>query len=76
MMPKLQRLDTSGIITWFSIYNRIKDCASKADDEAISLLNNDSVNSKSVCSTSLDIILAKRQGFTLRWKSWTTSLTG
>ena len=57
MMPKLQRLETSGIITWFSIYNRIKDCASKADDEAIWLLNKDSVNSNPVLQYNLDTIL-------------------
>ena len=26
-------MDTSGILTWFNLYNKVKDCASKADNE-------------------------------------------
>ena len=63
MMPKLQRLETSGIITWFSIYNRIKDCASKADDEAILLLNKDSVNSNPVLQYQLGYYLGQKARF-------------
>ena len=63
MMPKLQRLETSGIITWFSIYNRIKDYASKTDDEAISLLNKDSVNSNPVLQYQLGYYLGQKARF-------------
>ena len=37
-MPKLQKLDSSAILTWFGLYNKIKDVAKRADDE---LLNPD-----------------------------------
>jgi hypothetical protein len=53
MMPKLQRLETSGIMIWFSIYNRIKDGANRADDELTSMLNNDLGNSNPVFQSQL-----------------------
>lgn len=43
MMPKLQRLETPAILSWFSIYNKIKDAANKADDEISPLLSNEQI---------------------------------
>jgi hypothetical protein len=53
MMPKLQRLETSGILSWFNIYNRIKDRANMADDWLARLLNNESVNSNAALQSQL-----------------------
>jgi hypothetical protein len=53
MMPKLQRLETSGIISWFNIYNKIKDCANMADDDLTELLNNETANSNPVLQSQL-----------------------
>jgi len=39
MMPKLSKLDSSAILTWFDLYNKIKDKAKKTDDELASLTN-------------------------------------
>jgi hypothetical protein len=39
MMPKLSKLDSSAILTWFDLYNKIKDKAKRTDDELASLTN-------------------------------------
>lgn len=41
MMPKLQRLDTPAILSWFNLYNKVKDAANKADNELLPLLSNE-----------------------------------
>jgi len=33
MMPRLSKLDSSAILSWFCLYNKIKDSAGKADEE-------------------------------------------
>src|SRR5512143_427966 len=43
MMPKLQRLETPSILSWFNLYNKIKDGANKADDEIAPLLKSEQV---------------------------------
>ena len=41
MIPRLQKLDnTSGVLSWFTRYNRLKDCANKADEAVRPLLCN------------------------------------
>lgn len=35
MMPKLQRLEPSTILSWFGLYNRIKDAAARADEALV-----------------------------------------
>lgn len=50
MMPKMQRTDTSGILSWFKLYNKVKDCASKADNELRTPIDGDPVNSILFCS--------------------------
>lgn len=39
MMPRLQKLDSNSILIWLGLYNKIKDAAKKADDEATDLLS-------------------------------------
>jgi hypothetical protein len=63
MMPKLQKLDASGILHWLSIYNRTKDSASKADDDLKSLLNNELLNSNLVLQSQISYYLGQRIRF-------------
>ncbi|MFZ3148293.1 MAG: hypothetical protein WA137_04565 [Methanothrix sp.] len=39
MMPKLSKLDSSVVLSWFGLYNKVKDKAKKADDELANLTN-------------------------------------
>ena len=41
MMPRLQKLDSSSILLWLGLYNKIKDAAKRTEDEASDLLNSD-----------------------------------
>jgi hypothetical protein len=52
MTPKLQRLEISDILFWFSLYNKIKEGANKADDDLEALLKNEPVKNNPVCSPS------------------------
>lgn len=61
MMPKVQRTDTSGILNWFNLYNRAKDCASKADNELRTLSEAEPVNS--------NLILQSQTGYNLGQKA-------
>jgi hypothetical protein len=51
MMPKLQKLDSPAILTWFGLYNKIKDAAKRADDELSTLTGNDQASSNPVLQT-------------------------
>ena len=61
MMPRLQKLDPSAILTWFGLYNKIKDCARKADCEIAPLLNNDLLSANSVLQSQINYYCAQRQ---------------
>ncbi len=63
ILPKVQRLDSSAIISWFKAYNRIKDCAGKADAGIASLLNNEQITSNPALSYQLDYYNAQRSRF-------------
>ena len=41
MMPKLQHLDSPAILSWFNLYNKVKDAGSKADEEIAPLLGSE-----------------------------------
>jgi len=71
MMPKLQRLDSSAILSWFQLYNRVKDAASKSDDELSLLMKNDLASANPVLQSQISYYNAQRQRFTPRWRSWT-----
>ncbi len=53
MMPRLQRLDSSSILSWFQLYNRIKDAASKTDEALHPLLENESIASSPVLQSQI-----------------------
>lgn len=60
MMPKLQRLDTPAIISWFNLYNKVKDVANKADDELASLLNNEQVATNPLFQSQIGYYYSQR----------------
>jgi hypothetical protein len=60
MMPKLSKLDTSGIVSWFKIYNEIKDGVSMSDDSIKLIQNDESVNSNSILQSQLTYYLGQK----------------
>ncbi len=60
MMPKLQRLETPAILSWFSLYNRIKDAANKADDELAPILNSEQVTINTLFQSQIGYYYAQR----------------
>jgi len=62
MMPKLQRLDSSAVLSWFNLYNKVKDAASKSDDEVSSLMKNEQLASANpVLQSQISYYYAQRQ---------------
>lgn len=59
MMPKLQRLETPSILSWFNLYNKIKDGANKADDEIAPLLRSEQVASNSMLLSQISYYQAQ-----------------
>ncbi len=60
MMPKLQRLDTPAILSWFNLYNKVKDAANKADDELSPLLNSEQVPSNPLFQSQISYYYSQR----------------
>jgi hypothetical protein len=60
MMPKLQKLETPAVLSWFTLYNRIKDGANKADDEIAPLLNGEQAASNPVLLSQIGYYQAQR----------------
>jgi hypothetical protein len=60
MMPKLQRLDTPVILSWFNLYNRVKDAANKADDELSPLLNSEQITSNPLFQSQISYYYSQR----------------
>jgi hypothetical protein len=61
MMPKLHKLDSSAILSWFGLYNKIKDNSRKANDEITSLLDNNLASSNPVLQSQISYYCAQRQ---------------
>jgi hypothetical protein len=60
MMPKLSKLDTSGIVSWFKIYNKIKDGVGILDDSLKLIQDDESVNSNSILQSQLTYYLGQK----------------
>ncbi|MDD2836147.1 MAG: hypothetical protein PHY05_08345 [Methanothrix sp.] len=60
MMPKLHKLDSSAILTWFDLYNKIKDKAKRTDDELASLTNEQAA-ANPVLQLQINYYYAQRQ---------------
>ncbi len=74
MMPKLSKLDSSAILSWFGLYNKVKDKAKKADDELVSLANNEQIAANPVLQLQINYYDAQRQRlcFKMEVKTWET----
>jgi len=60
MMPKLSKLDSSAILTWFDLYNKVKDKAKMTDDE-LANLNNEQATANPVLQLQINYYYAQRQ---------------
>jgi hypothetical protein len=61
MMPKLSKLDSSVVLSWFGLYNKVKDKAKKADDELASLVNNEQAAANPVLQLQINYYYTQRQ---------------
>ena len=61
MMPKLQKLDSPAILTWFGLYNKIKDAAKKADEELTTQESNDLAGANPVLQMQINAYYLQRQ---------------
>ena len=76
MMPKVQRTDTSGILTWFNLYNKIKDCASKANNELRMPGDAEAVNSNPVLQSQTSYYIGQKARFYAKVEVMDDILTG
>lgn len=75
MMPKVQT-DTSGILTWFNLYNRVKDGAGKADNELRILIDAEPVNSNPILQSQTSYYLGQKARFYAKVEVMDDILTG
>lgn len=61
MMPRLQKLDSSSIVSWLGLYNKIKDDARKADGEISSLQSINLANTNAVLQSQIGYYSVQRQ---------------
>jgi hypothetical protein len=61
MMPRLSKLDSSAILNWFCLYNKVKDSAGKADEELAPLTNNEQAAANPVLQLQINYYYAQRQ---------------
>lgn len=61
MMPKLSKLDSSAILTWLGLYNKIKDRARKTDDEIATLVNSDQAAANPMLQLQMNYYYSQRQ---------------
>jgi len=61
MMPRLAKLDPAAILSWFGLYNRIKDAAGKADEAVAILVGNEQLGANTAWQSQLSYYCAQRQ---------------
>lgn len=61
MMPRLSKLDPSAILSWFGLYNKIKDAAGKTDEEVSSLMDNELASANPVLQSQISYYYSQRQ---------------
>jgi hypothetical protein len=76
MMPKLSKLDSSAILSWFGLYNKVKDKAKKADDELVSLANNEQIAANPVLQLQINYYDAQRQRLCFKMEVMDDILSG
>jgi len=64
MIPRFQKLDnTAGVLSWFAQYNKLKDCANKADEALRPLLCNVEVLANPVMTSLISYYNAQRSRY-------------
>jgi len=64
MIPRLQKLDnTAGVLSWFAQYNKLKDCANKADEALRPLLSSEDVQANAVMASLISYYSAQRSRY-------------
>ncbi|HUS74640.1 MAG TPA: hypothetical protein VMY43_01400 [Methanothrix sp.] len=76
MMPKLSKLDSSAILTWFGLYNKVKDNAKKVDDDLASLTNNEQAAANPVLQLQMNYYSAQRQRLSFKMEVMDDILSG
>lgn len=76
MMPKLSKLDSSAILTWFGLYNKVKDNARKVDDELASLTNNEQAAANPVLQLQMNYYTEQRQRLSFKMEVMDDILSG
>jgi hypothetical protein len=60
MMPRLQRLETPAILSWFGHYNQLKDSARKLDQEMIPLVDGGQITGNPLLDSQAGYYCAQR----------------
>ncbi len=76
MMPRLSKLDCPSILNWFSLYNKIKDSARKADEELNVLAANEQAASSPVLQMLLASYYSQRQRLCFKMEVMDDILSG
>ncbi len=76
MMPKLSKLDSSAILTWLGLYNKIKDRAKKTDDEIATLVNSDQAVANPVLQLQMNSYYSQRQRLCFKMEVMDDILSG
>ena len=76
MMPKLSKLDSSAILTWLGLYNKIKDRAKKTDDEIASMVNSDPAVANPVLQLQMNYYYSQRQRLCFKMEVMDDILSG
>jgi hypothetical protein len=76
MLPRLQRLETSAILSWFNIYNKIKDGANRVGDELTTMNNVELVNLNPVLQSQVSYYLGQKSRFYAKVEVMDDILTG
>ncbi len=64
MIPRLQKLDnTSGVLSWFTQYNKLKDSVNKADEALRPLLGSDEILANPVMASLISYYGAQRSRY-------------
>jgi len=76
MMPKLSKLDSSAILTWLGLYNKIKDRARKTDDEIATLVNSDPAAANPMLQLQMNYYYSQRQRLCFKMEVMDDILSG
>jgi len=76
MLPRMQRLETSAILSWFNIYNRLKDAANRSGDELTATNNAELVSLNPVLQSQVSYYLGQKARFYAKVEVMDDILTG